>query len=237
MNKDQVLGALKHQLLVACQAYPPSPHASVEDMVKMAMAGKMGGCNGFRVNHPEYIKAIRSAVGEDCLIIGVWKIVEPDNDVYMTTTMEAVEAIVTAGSDIVAIDCSQRVNAYGYRGYELVKWIKAKYPELVVMGDCSNLEDAIMAEKAGVDIVSTTLSGYTPYTSHLTHRGVDLQLIRMMKEQCHCMVLAEGKIWTREDAVAAFAAGADAIVVGAAITNPWMITERFISATQQYFNQ
>ncbi len=235
MNKKQTLSKMQNQVLVSCQAYDPNPHATVEDMVKMAVAGKMGGCAGFRANHPDYVKAIRDAVGSEPVIIGIWKIMEPGSDVYITTTLEAVDALVEAGSDVVAIDCTDRVNAYGYKGYDLVSKIAEKYPELVIMADCSTFEEAKMAKEAGVDIVSSTLSGYTEYTSYKYNNDVDLELLSQMKTIDDVFVLAEGKLWTRDDAVAAFEAGADCLVIGTAITSPWKITERFVNAKNKYF--
>ncbi len=237
MNKKEVLSKMKDQILVSCQAYQPNPHASIEDMVKMAVAGKMGGCVGFRANHPDYVSAIRKVVGNDYVIIGIWKIMEPDNDVYITTTMEAVDELVEAGSNVVAIDCTDRVNAYGYKGYDLVAKIKAKYPEIVIMADCSTIEEAKTAKDVGVDIVASTLSGYTSYTTYKYEKGVDLELLAQMRALGDIFVLAEGKIWTREDAIAAFEAGADCLVVGTAITSPWKITERFVKAKEEYFSK
>ncbi len=41
-------------------------------------------------------------------------------------------------------------------------------------------------------------------------------------------IIAEGRIWTREDAQAAMDCGADSIVVGSAVTDPQCITQRFV---------
>jgi len=67
--KKDVLQKITNEILVSCQAYDENPHASVEAMVTMAVAGKMGGCVGFRANSPEYVKAMRKAVGEEYVII------------------------------------------------------------------------------------------------------------------------------------------------------------------------
>ena len=71
------------------------------------------------------------------------------------------------------------------------------------------------------------MSGYTPYSGYL--EGPDYEMLKKCREQLSCFVICEGRIWSREDAVCCFNSGADAIVVGTAITNPKLITERFVS--------
>ena len=235
MRKQEILSKMQDQILVSCQAYEPNPHATLEDMVKMAVASKMGGCVGFRANSPEHVKAIRAEIGEDAVIIGIWKLFEEGNDVYITTTMEAVDALVEAGADVVALDCTDRVNTYGYKGVTLVPQILEKYPDLVIMADCSTIEEARAAKEQGADILASTMSGYTSYTEERKKKDVDLELLSQMREIEGAFVLAEGRIWTREDAVAAFKAGADCLVIGTAITNPWTITMRFVKAKDDYF--
>jgi len=236
MNKQEILSKMKNQVLVSCQAYDENPHATVADMVKMAVAAKMAGAIGYRANSPEYVKAIREETGEDMIIIGIWKLFVADNDVYITTTMEAVDGLVAAGSNVVALDCTDRVNAYGYKGVTLIPQILVKYPDLVIMADCSTIEEAKAAKEAGADIIASTMSGYTEYTAEKAKEDVDIEFLNAMSNVEGAFVLAEGRIWTREDAVAAFKAGADCLVIGTAITNPWKITERFVKAKDKYFN-
>ena len=44
--------------------------------------------------------------------------------------------------------------------------------------------------------------------------------------------ILEGKIWEKDEAKPAFEVGADAVVIGSAITRPQLITKRFIEGTK-----
>jgi N-acylglucosamine-6-phosphate 2-epimerase len=73
------------------------------------------------------------------------------------------------------------------------------------------------------------MAGYTaarPVTD-----GPDLELVADLAVRVRVPVICEGRIHRPEDAAAAFAAGAYAIVVGTAITNPLAITLSFARAT------
>ncbi|MGB4985808.1 MAG: putative N-acetylmannosamine-6-phosphate 2-epimerase [Erysipelotrichaceae bacterium] len=235
ITKEQVLKRIKNQAIISCQAYEPSPHAHCEDMVKMAQCAVLAGSVGLRVNDPVYVKAIREACGEEVIIIGIWKIMIEGNDVYITPTMEAVDALVEAGSNIIALDCTDRINAYGTLGYDLVPQIKAKYPNIVVMADCSTYEEMLKAKDAGVDIVSSTLCGYTEYTKDRYADHPDYELIEKMVTIKDVIALAEGRIWTVEDMQKCFEMGVDTVVIGTAITNPYLIAKRFMKYQTEYF--
>jgi len=148
--------------------------------------------------------------------------------------MEAVDTLVSIGCEIIALDGTKRKNAYGNYGWELMKKMKLKYPNLLIMADIADYEDAVKSIAAGADIVSTTLSGYTDYTTKQS-TVCDFDLLRKMKKnKLDVFIIAEGKIWTREDAIKAFDCGADSIVVGTAITSPIGITKRYVSAINEY---
>ena len=78
---------------------------------------------------------------------------------------------------------------------ELVQRLKAAYPDIVLMADLATVEEGIICEKAGFDILSSTLSGYTRDTMHNNLGGPDIQLIRELKSRTSCLVNGEGKIW------------------------------------------
>ena len=149
------------------------------------------------------------------------------NATYITATMDEVDKLVEAGSDIIALDCTNRERGDGKTPSEFVKEIKEKYPNIVLMADISNLEEAIEAEKAGVDFVGTTMNGYTPYTT--VSKKFDPSLVKEIVKNVKIPVIAEGKIHEPKEAKAALEAGAHCMVVGGAITRPQEITSRFLA--------
>jgi N-acylglucosamine-6-phosphate 2-epimerase len=94
------------------------------------------------------------------------------------------------------------------------------------MADISTLEEGITAERAGAAIVSTTLCGYTSYTSLSEDADPSFDLLEELVRHVECPVVAEGRIWTPEEACMVLSKGAFAVTVGSAITRPQLITER-----------
>ncbi len=84
----------------------------------------------------------------------------------------------------------------------------------------------------GADLVATTLVGHTPYTAH--QKEFDREFIRTLAQSIKVPVIAEGGIWSPDQALEALEAGALAVVVGSAITRPQLITERFVQKLQEY---
>lgn len=220
-----IIEKFKGKLIVSCQAQEGEPfHGSVY-MAKMALSAEFGGAAGIRAESPEDIRAIRAAVGLP--VIGLWKIKTSGSDVYITPTVEAARAIYEAGADIVAVDCTFRKNAIGKWAWEIISEIK-KAMDIPVLADISTVEEGINAEKNGADLVSTTLSGYTPYSPQ--SRGVDFELIEQLSGAIDIPVMAEGRIWTIEQAQHALDCGAYALTIGTSITRPREITKRFVEA-------
>ena len=141
--------------------------------------------------------------------------------------MDEVDKLVEVNSDIIALDCTNRERGDGKTPSEFVKEIKEKYPNILLMADISTLDEALEAEKAGVDFVGTTMNGYTPYTEN--SKQFNPGLVKEIVENVKVPVIAEGKIHTPQQAKQAFEAGAHCIVVGGAITRPQEIATRFLS--------
>lgn len=216
------LEKVKGKLIVSCQALPDEPLHSSYIMGRMAYAAYTGGASGIRANTVADIKEIKTTV--NLPIIGIIKEQYGDNNVYITPTMKEVDALMAEGVDIIAIDGTKRERPDGKTLEELMKEIRAKYPNQLFMADISCAKEAVECERLGFDIVGTTLVGYTEYT-----KGNDplTELAKVVKA-VKIPVIGEGNIDTPVKAKKALEIGAYAVVVGGAITRPQQITRKFV---------
>lgn len=229
MNKKELMESIKGGLIVSCQALENEDLYTKEGgiMPLMALAAKNAGAVGIRAQGIRDITQIKELV--ELPLIGIIKISYEGMEQYITPTMKEIDELVETGCEIIALDCTIRPRFDGSSINEFLKEIKEKYPEVVLMADISNLEEGINAEKAGVDLVGTTMSGYTPYTEG-NCEGPDFELIKALSENINIPIIAEGKIHYPEQAKKALELGAYAVVVGGAITRPREIASRFIDA-------
>lgn len=228
MGKEEILNKIKGNLIVSCQALEGEPLYIKDNSIMplMARAAKQGGACAIRTNGIFDIIEIKKET--NLPIIGIIKKGYEGYEQYITVTMEEIDQLVKAGTDIIALDCTLRDRVDGRTVKEFIKEIKGKYPEIILMADISNLEEGINAWKAGIDMVGTTLSGYTPYTEKLDEP--DFKLIEDLANQIDIPIIAEGRIHRPEQAAKALELGAYSVVVGGAITRPLEITKRFIDA-------
>ena len=244
------LSRLKNGLIVSCQASPGWPLYGSEYMVRMAIAAKEGGAVALRANGTEDIIAIKQAV--DLPVIGVNKVYkEPPTafSVNITPNYATATAIIEAGCDIVALDTTARGRSW-QDVKDIIAEIRKNYPEVPIMADLSTLEEALMAAEMGVDIISTTLSGYTNTSLGVSEAEgkllsqypagaeppPDYQLIRDIRAHTKVLINAEGRFWEIAQAQEAFRCGADMITVGSAITAPQKTTKRFYDALKEVHN-
>jgi len=210
-------------LIVSCQALEHEPLHGGDAMAKMARAAVMSGAIGIRTNGVPDIVAIKREVSVP--VIGLIKRDIPGSAVFITPTMEEVRAIVEAGAEVVAMDVTDREDRLE-KAKELIEYAHAQ--GAAVMADVSTLEEGLAAERLGADYIGTTLSGYTPYSRQ--QEEPDFELLEQLVRAVKVPVVAEGRIWTPEDAARALKCGAANIVVGSAITRPQLITERYVRA-------
>ena len=221
---------LKGKLIVSCQALPDEPLYSSYIMGRMALAAKVGGAGGIRANTKKDIEAIRAAV--DLPIIGIVKRDYPDSDVYITPTMREVEELIQVKPDIIAVEATDDLRPDGVTLKEFYDQIREKYPDLLLMADCSTVEEAVRADELGFDFIGTTMVGYTAQSRNDHIARDDFRILRTILERVKHPVIAEGNINTPEKAKRVIELGAFCVVVGSIITRPQLITKAFVEAME-----
>lgn len=227
MTPAEIAANLRGGLIVSCQALPSEPLFGPYIMARLAVAAEAGGAVGIRANSPVDIAAIRAVTLLP--LIGLSKIDVAGFDVYITPTLADAQTVSDAGADIIALDATNRPHPEGTAA-EFIARAKTVICK-PVFADISTYDEALAAQDAGADFVSTTMSGYTPYSPQT--EAPDLDLVRRLASVLTIPLIAEGRIATPEQARAALDAGAWAVVVGGAITRPQQITQRFVKAVQR----
>lgn len=225
---NPLVTSLKDSLIVSCQAYPGEPMRDPRTMAQVAAAVQEGGASAVRAQGLEDIRQVKAAVTVP--VIGIWK--EGAEGVFITPTLDHCRAVVDAGADILALDGTRRTRPDGRSFAETVEGIRGFF-DGPLMADCDSVESALAAADLGVEIVGTTLAGYTgarPVTD-----GPDLALLSELATALPSTsaLVAEGRVHTPAQASAARRAGAYAVVVGTAITHPTTITAWFRDAVAE----
>lgn len=230
MNKEEILKSIKGSVVISCQALPNEPLYVEEKsiMYLMARAAKMAGSPAIRTNSVRDVIDIKKETGLP--VIGLIKREYEGSEVYITPTMKEVDELVDAKSDVIALDCtfSKRLNDESINDF--IKSIKEKYPSIILMADISTYEEGVNAYKCGVDMVGTTMNGYTPQS--IKENINNLELVKKLTKEIDIPVIAEGKVHYPYQVKEMLDAGAYSVVVGGAITRPLEIAQRFIKAAK-----
>ncbi|MGL4588826.1 MAG: N-acetylmannosamine-6-phosphate 2-epimerase [Mycoplasmatales bacterium] len=210
--------------IVSCQALADEPLHSSMIMGRMALAAKIGGADGIRANGVSDILAIKEQV--ELPIIGIVKINYPNSQVYITPTIEEVSALVEVGCEVIAVDATDRLRPNNQTLDEFFHEVKKKYPNQVLMADCSTFEEMEHAQNLGFDFIGTTLFGYTDYS--MMPAFEDIELFKSKTKNIKTNIIAEGQILTPALAKEVIKLeNVYAIVIGGAITRPQQITKAF----------
>jgi len=218
---------------VQSQTSDPTHHPLVRQA--LMQSAMQGGASGLRLADLDDIRWARQQWPETT-IIGLTKPDPlPENwlDVaYITPTLADMQSLAAAGAMVVAVDATQRppVRGGNLSLEERILRFKSSHPQVQVLGDIATFEDAMAAQQAGVDAVSTTLSGYTTATRGHAAEGPDWGLLYQLIQHCTVPVWLEGRVWSPDDVAKAVRLGAHGVVVGSVITRPWQATARFVSA-------
>ena len=207
---------LNKGLIVSVQAPCGSPMRDPDVIASMAEASLRNGAVGVRLESPEHIGAVRRRCPE-ALIIGLWKCTFPDSSVYITPGWSEIQAVWSAGADVIALDATERVRPAGQSLADLIQRARQEL-RAPLMADVDSVQNGLTAAALGCDWIGTTLYGYTETTSDRTPPGLELlpDLRRVLKPSVR--LICEGGIASPGAAQAALNAGADNVVVGTAIT-------------------
>lgn len=227
---DKVRG----KLIASVQALEDEPLHSSFIMGRMARAVAQSGAQGIRANSVVDIEEIKKEV--DLPIIGIIKKQYEGSEVYITATKKEIENLNDVGVDVIAIDSRDMKRLPGNSLEELIAFGRELNPNLLFMADCSNLEEAINADKIGFDIISTTFYGVNKETGIGNIFNNDMQPIRDLISNVNSQIIIEGHVDTPELAekiLNEYKEDILSIVIGSAITRPQFITKRFV----EKFNQ
>lgn len=225
---DSKVEQLKGKLIVSCQALAHEPLHSSFIMGRMALAAKQGGAYGIRANTKEDIQEIKYQV--DLPVIGIVKRDYDDSKVYITPTMKEIEELIEVKPEIIAVDATMARRPGGLTLDDFFYQIKKKYPNQLLMADCSTVEEALHADQLGFDFIGTTMVGYTEQSKNDKIEENDFEILRKIIANTKHKVIAEGNINTPEKAKRVIELGAFSVVVGSIITRPQLITKSFADA-------
>ena len=203
-------------LIVSVQAPEGSPLRDPEVIAAMAEASLRNGATGVRLESPEHIGAVRRRCPE-ALIIGLWKRTFADSPVYITPGWREISEVWASGADVIALDATERHRPDGQDLAELIGRAKGELGAQL-MADIDSLANGLRAAELGCDWVGTTLFGYTEATAATNPPA--WELVPQLRAQLPAGVslICEGGIASAEQARRALDLGADAVVVGTAIT-------------------
>jgi putative N-acetylmannosamine-6-phosphate epimerase len=219
-----VLGRLRGRLIVSVQAEDGSFLGDAATIALLARVAVANGAGGVRIEGAPRIAAVRAAL-PDVPIVGIVKRRHAGFAPYITSVIDEVAEAAAAGADLVAFDATARPHARGATVESLVA--ETRRLGVASLADCATADEAEVAWRAGADAVATTLAGYTDGTRGRPLPALDV--VAALSDRGG-FVVCEGGIATPADARRAFAAGADAIVVGTAITNVDALVRRFAEA-------
>ena len=211
-------------LIVSCQAPVNSPLHDPYVISAMAQAAVNNGAVAVRIDTPSHIQSVREKV--QVPIIGLWKQVITGSDVYITPQFHHAVAVSEAGADIIAIDATTRNRPGDEKLADIITLIHQQLNK-PVMADVDTYEAAQLAVNAGADIVGTTLFGYTKETQNFSPPG--WELLSQIIENLDTFVICEGGVSSPQMARKALDLGADAVVVGGAITGIDLLVKAYIA--------
>lgn len=221
---DPLLLPVKNGLIVSCQVPDDTAINTPEFIAAQALTVLQAGAVGIRAQGIRNVEAISKLTKVP--IIGLIKRYDNSSPVYITPSVSDVVELERAGATIVAIDATGRLRPGGQTLQDFITQIRLE-SNVLLLADVDSVESALQAEELGCDAVATTLSGYTDSpVSGLPN----IELIAEISKRVKVPVIAEGGFSQPSSVAEAFTAGALAVCIGTAITNPYLLTKHFLTA-------
>ena len=221
---DPRLLPVKNGLIVSCQVPDDTAINTPEFIAAQALTVLQAGAVGIRAQGIRNVEAISKLTKVP--IIGLIKRYDDSSSVYITPSVSDVVELERAGATIVAIDATGRLRPGGQTLQDFITQIRLE-SNVLLLADVDSVESALQAEELGCDAVATTLSGYTD----IPVNGLpNIELIAEISKRVKVPVIAEGGFSQPSSVAEAFTAGALAVCIGTAITNPYLLTKHFLTA-------
>ena len=215
---------MKNGLIVSCQVPDDTAINTPEFIAAQALTVLQAGAVGIRAQGIRNVEAISKLTKVP--IIGLIKRYDNSSPVYITPSVSDVVELERAGATIVAIDATGRLRPGGQTLQDFITQIRLE-SKVLLLADVDSVESALQAEELGCDAVATTLSGYTD----IPVSGLpNIELIAEISKRVKVPVIAEGGFSQPSSVAEAFTAGALAVCIGTAITNPYLLTKHFLTA-------
>lgn len=220
---NEIAKKLANTVVVSIQPVEGSPLDTTECVVAMAKAAENAGAPALRIESVERVAAVAKVVSIP--IIGIVKRDLADSPVRITPYIEDVKALEAAGAAIIAFDATDRTRP------ESRETIANAIIQsgCIGMADCAEFSDGRWAHSQGIELIGTTLSGYT---NHITPEEPDLELVREFA-QAGYLTMAEGRYNSPQQCKQAIEAGALSVTVGSALTRLEVATSWFLDAAAQ----
>ena len=248
-------------LVVSCQSPPGNPLQGPQLMAAFARAAEYGGAMAIRANGPADVAAIRAATDLPVIGInktgsrqGVYITPTPATAAEVVAAGAAMVAVdgtdrprpqgwtLPALVDVihhefgvpVMADCDSMASAAyaAEAGCDMLSTTLAGYTgdHADHASSSGHPTDHSGNTGATIDPADDTNAPAGPRTDD--GAGPDLDLLAAMAAAFDLPVIAEGRYSTPAHLTAAYEAGAHAVVVGTAITNPAALTRSFVAAAQ-----
>jgi N-acylglucosamine-6-phosphate 2-epimerase len=218
-----LLDGLRGGLIVSVQADAASPLDAPAAIAMLCRVAVTNGAVGVRVEGLARVAAAVRAVSVP--VIGIVKRAYDGFAPYITASEREIAEMCAAGAAIIAFDATGRARPDARSVADVVAEIHRR--GRLAMADCATGDDVRAAADAGADIVATTLCGYTDAT-----RETPLPALALTRACAASgrFAICEGGVASADAVAGAFAAGADAVVAGTALTNIDVLVRRFAAA-------